>query len=255
MDQWDRADLLHDAIEASQGINRDPFRLYNAGTRGALKTASRYLDSLNISSGVKGIYLGHANHVWGWTPEGEQAALMNPGLCTEDGVNPACHLFMGGLFVREGLRTETRATVASLRAEADRRLGEDPDAAVETLLTNADFIDAYESFHDGEIRGPKSVFQKLATRADFAGAKARLALGELEASEGHLDEAIRHYEASLHAYHRPLAILELARLHEAAGRTTEALSYWERVLVSTRSGDQDLAQVTEAREAVARLAQ
>ena len=49
------------------------------------------------------------------------------------------------------------------------------------------------------------------------------------------------------------SVLELARLHESAGRTEEALEYWNRLLISTRSGDQDLPQVLEAKEAVARL--
>lgn len=78
-------------------------------------------------------------------------------------------------------------------------------------------------------------------------------MGAWGASQGYPDEAIRHFESSLHGYQRPRADLELARLHEAAGRTEEALEFWNRLLVTTRAGDQDLPQVIEAREAVDRL--
>ena len=95
----------------------------------------------------------------------------------------------------------------------------------------------------------------LRTRNDPVGARARIALGEMEAAQGRVEEAMRHYRSSQRGYHRPRAVLELARLSERAGRGDEAQAFWERFLVITRSGDPDLPQIVEAREALARLAQ
>jgi tetratricopeptide (TPR) repeat protein len=80
-------------------------------------------------------------------------------------------------------------------------------------------------------------------------------MGEMEAAQGRVEEAIRHYRSSQRGYQRPRAVLELARLSERAGRPEEARRYWERFLVITRSGDPDLPQTVEAREALQRLAQ
>ena len=126
---------------------------------------------------------------------------------------------------------------------------------MEFLQSGARFLSAYEDLHRGNLRAAEPVLRGMTTRPDVIGGRARLAMGEWEAAQGHTDEAIRHYQASLHGYQRPRAVLELARLHEAAGRTGEALDYWNRLLVTTRSGDQNLPQVSEAKEAVARLTQ
>jgi tetratricopeptide (TPR) repeat protein len=255
MDAWDRAALLEDAIEASQGINRDAFRLYKTGSQGALTEGAAYLDSLNVTDAVKGIYLGHVNELWDWIPEGEQASLLDPELCITPNLGIWCGVFMGSLFIREEQWSKAGALGEAFRTEANRRLAEDPAADVELLQSGARFLSAYEDLHRGNLRAAEPVLREMTTRPDIIGGRARLAMGEWEAVQGHGDEAIRHYQASLHGYQRPRAVLELARLHEAAGRKAEALEYWNRLLVTTRSGDQDLPHVEEARKAVARLAQ
>jgi tetratricopeptide (TPR) repeat protein len=75
----------------------------------------------------------------------------------------------------------------------------------------------------------------------------------MEAAQGRIKEAIRHFRSSQRGFHRPRAVLELARLSEAAGRPDDARKYWERFLTITRSGDPELPQVVEARDALNRL--
>ncbi len=255
MDEWDRSALLEDAIETSQSVNRDGFRLYKAGAQGALVSGSASLDSLNVNDAVKGIYVGHVNELWGWLPKGDQASLLDPDLCMTPNLGAWCGVFMGSLFIREEQWSKASALVAAFRADARRRLAEDPEADVEFMEAGARFLSAYEDLQRGEFRAAEPVLREMTTRPDVLGGRARLAMGEWEAAQGHVDEAIRHYQASLHGYQRPRAVLELARLHESAGRKAEALEYWNRLLVTTRSGDQDLPQVVEAKEAVARLTQ
>jgi tetratricopeptide (TPR) repeat protein len=255
MDPWDRAFLLNDAIEATQGVNRDAFRLYGSANQGAMAQATRFVDELNVSEGALGIFFGHANELWDWTPGPDHASLLEPSLCAEPAFNAWCHVFMGGLFVREERWDDAEATRASLMAQADQALAEDPEADVEFLQVAAQYLGAYEAFRRGQHREAKPALLEMAPRSDLVGGRARLALGELEASEGHVDEAIRHYLASLNGWQRPRAVLELARLYERAGDEQQALGYWERVLVSTRAGDPDFPVRLEAQEAVARLNQ
>jgi len=255
MDVWDRAALLSDPIEATQGVNRDPFRTYLAVNQGAMTQAARFADSLNVDDGSLGIFFGHANELWGWSPSGDLASKAPLDLCTESGFNLYCHVFMGGLFVRQERWTEARDTRTSLLAEADRRLGEDPGADVEAIRAAAEYLEAYDAFRRGRPQEARPILKSLTLRGDLVGGRARLAMGELEASDGHVDEAIRHYRASLTEWQRPRAVLELARLYEKAGKTQEALSYWQRMLVGTRSGDPDFPARVEAQEAVARLSQ
>lgn len=255
MDEWDRSALLEDAIETSQGINRDAFRLFKTGDQGALVAGAQAMDSLNVTDATKGVYLGHVNELWGWLPEGEQASLLKPELCTTPSFNGMCSIFMGSLFIREGQWPKAETLLEGFRGEARRRLAEDPEADVEYFETGARYLSGYEDLHRGNLRAAEPVLREMTTRPDIIGGRARLAMGEWEAAQGHVDEAIRHYQASLHSYQRPRAVLELARLYEAAGNTTKALEYWNRLLVTTRSGDQDLPQVVEAKEAVARLTQ
>jgi tetratricopeptide (TPR) repeat protein len=81
----------------------------------------------------------------------------------------------------------------------------------------------------------------------------RLYMAEVETSEGRVEEAIRHYQATLRGYQRSFGLLQMARLHEQANRSDEARRMYERFLIVTRQGDQDLPQIVEAREALARL--
>ena len=106
----------------------------------------------------------------------------------------------------------------------------------EFLQAAAEYLRVYEALRRGRHLEAKPVLMTMSRRSDLVGGRARLALGELEASDGHVDEAIRHYQASLHGWQRPRAVLELARLYERAGETQKALAYWDRLLVTTRSG-------------------
>jgi tetratricopeptide (TPR) repeat protein len=253
MDAWDRAYLLNDPIESTQGVNRAAFRLYGSANQGAMAQATRFVDSLNVSEASLGIFFGHANELWGWLPTGAQASLLSQELCTEPTFNAWCHVFMGSLFVREDRQAEAQTTRASLLAQAEEALTENPEADVEFLQAGAEFLEAYAALKEGRIVEAGVALRELSRRGDLVGGRARLAMGELEASEGHVDEAVRHYQASLNGWQRPRAVLELARLHERAGNREEALSWWQRLLVTTRSGDQDFPPRVEAEEAVARL--
>ncbi|MGW8268783.1 MAG: tetratricopeptide repeat protein [Longimicrobiales bacterium] len=255
MDQLDRTALLNPALEAAFGSNRDPFRLYLAGSLGALEAGNRYLDSMALSGTTVGIYLGHVNELWGVTPEGSHGALFRPDTCEDPSFSPSCYLFLGAAFIRAGQSDQHEAVIHRLQSKATSERAADPEADVGFLEAAVEFLTAYESQLEGDYRAARTVLVKLRTRADLIGARARIALGELEAAQGRVEEAIRHYRSSQRGYQRPKAVLELARLSEAAKRPDEARKYWERFLVITRSGDPDLPEVAEARAALQRLSQ
>ncbi len=255
MDQLDRSALLDPALEAASGSNRDPFRLWMATSYGALSRAERYLDSMALTGIDIGIQLGHVSEVWGVVPEGVHSTLFQTDPCEDPSFNNTCYLFVGAAFAREGLWDRHRAVIERMSDRVVTLRAEDPEADVDLLEAAVRFLTSYESLLRGDYRAARPVLSDLRTRGDAVGARARLALGELEAAQGRVEEAIRHYRSSQRGFHRPRAVLELARLSEAAGRPDEAKKYWERFLIITRSGDQDLPQVVEARQALERLSQ
>ena len=179
----------------------------------------------------------------------------NPDVCEDPSFNATCYLFMGAAFTREGLWDFHQTVVDRLQNGITSQLEENPEADVDVLEATSQFLTAYKAFVQGDSRGARQPLRELRIRGDVIGGRARLALGELEAAEDRVEEAIRHYRSSQRGYQRPRAVLELARLSETAGRPDEAKKYWERFLIITRSGDQDLPQIVEAREALARLTQ
>lgn len=255
MDQLDRTALLNPALEAAFGSNRDPFRLYLAGSVGALEAGERYLDSMALTGATMGVYLGHVNELWGATPSGAHTVLFQPGSCEEPSFSNTCFIFLGTAFAREERWEDHRAVMDRIQARAASLRAEDTEADTGSLEATVRLLTAYGSQVRGDYRAARPVLVELRTRADVVGARARLALGELEAAQGRVEEAIRHYRSSQRGYQRARAVLELARLSEAANRPDEARKYWERFLVITRSGDPELPQVLEAREALRRLSQ
>jgi len=253
VDQLDRTVLLNPAMEVATGANRDPFRMWTATSYGAMDLANRYLDSIALTGSQIGIQLGHANEVWGLVPDVEGGNAFHPDTCEDPSFNSTCYLFMGAAFAREGLWDHHQVVVERVQGAISARQAADPEADVEDLEAISQFLTAYQGVVQGDYRGARAPLRELRIRGDQVGGRARLALGELEAAEGRIEESIRHYRSSQRGYQRPRAVLELARLSEAAGRPDEAKKYWERFLIITRSGDQDLPQVVEAREALQRL--
>ncbi len=255
MDPMDRNVLLIPAMEVATGSNRDAFRLFYAGSYAGLRQGERYLDSMALAPTTIGIYQGHVNGLWGVVPEGAHASYFQAESCEDPSFNGTCALLLGPAFAREELwdrhaemMDRVQKHIADLRAE-------NPEANVDFLEATLRFLRAYEAVVRGDYRGARPALSELRTRPDNVGAQARLALGELETAVGRTEEALRHYRSSQRGFPRPLAVSELARLSEATGRLDEARRYWERFLVITRSGDQDLPQIQEAREALTRLAQ
>jgi tetratricopeptide (TPR) repeat protein len=255
MDQFDRTALLDPAIEAATGANRDPFRVFTATSFGAMDAVDRYLDSLSISGANVGIEFGHANELWGWVPEGKMASRFVPDTCDDPSFNATCHLFMGAAFAREEMWDRHQETLDRIRDRTVSLQTDDPDADVEFLDGVAQFLTGYKLLIQGDYRGARQALWDLRIRSDLVGGRARLALGEMEQAQGRVEEAIRHFRSSQRGFQRPRAVLELARLSETAGRLDEARKFWNRFLTITRSGDQDLPQVVEAKEALERLAQ
>jgi hypothetical protein len=75
----------------------------------------------------------------------------------------------------------------------------------------------------------------------------------LEAAQGNITEAIDYLEGNLYRYTRFHVTRRLAQLHEERGATEQARAYYRSYLTITRAGDQDLPEIVEAREALARL--
>lgn len=253
MDQFDRTALLDPALEAAQGSNRDPFRMWMATSTGSLERADRYLDSLALSGANKGIQVGHASELWETLPPPNRTDLLDPDLCEDPSPNATCYLFLGSAFARGDMWDRHGEVIRRLGARVESLVREDPAADVAYPQAVADFLEAYGHLRHGDAREARPVLESLRTRSDAVGQRARLAMGEMEASQGRTEEAIRHFKASQVGYQRPRAVLELARLSGAAGRPDEAIGYWQRFLTLTRDGDADLPQAREARQALERL--
>ena len=63
----------------------------------------------------------------------------------------------------------------------------------------------------------------------------------------------RIHRARFYDWTRPRPVDSLARIHDERGDDARALAYDRSFLTTTREGEQDLPQIVEAREAVARL--
>jgi tetratricopeptide (TPR) repeat protein len=258
VDVMDRVDLVYPAVELHLGRNLDWRRLYSASTQARLSRGRVYLDSLSLSDGQRGSYVGNAAMLWGMAPDEIHPEFGDPSICGEPGSHAStCSMLLATAWVQQG-RFDVLERVTDLfarDAEYVRGLEEDwaPEWS-ETLLEMRDLLQAYGDWRrSGDPRAARAAFRPAAAEQAVLGVMGRLYMAEVETSEGRVEEAIRHYQATLRGYQRSFGLLQMARLHEQANRSDEARRMYERFLIVTRQGDQDLPQIVEAREALARL--
>jgi len=242
---------FYDRLRELQWANRDragvdhQWMLYSLFAEGALTRGDRLLDSLNLSASTKGLAMGWALGNWASAGDLPHASLAQPRTCEEPQVNPQCQLFVGWGLARSG-----DATAA---AESARMLRREEANGSAFAGRAADVVEGTIHAAAGRVADARSLLGPQARGTGNAGELARLALGELEAAQGNITEAIGYLEGNLYSYTRFHVTRRLAQIHDQRGDTEQARAYYRSYLTITRAGEQDLSEVVEAREALARL--
>lgn len=251
MDRYDRLRRL-------EWVNRDragadhQWLYYMLINEGALQRASRLVDSLDIAVPLQTLGAGHALLLWGAGAVPTFGGLARPERCEEPTFNAMCQGFVGvGLSETgdlEGARTSLR--YLRQRVQAADAAGGSSDA----MTLWADLVAGAIAAREGRSADARRLLSAVARRGSAnQGLLARGVLGNLEAAEGNMPEAIRYYGGNLYDYSRPHAVYSLARLHEERGDVDRALAHYRSFLTMAREGDDDLPTIVEAREAAARL--
>jgi tetratricopeptide (TPR) repeat protein len=184
-DRFDRGELLQPVLGDLQGSSRDNWITWDRVTRGALRPAAELATDGQVSRGSLGIYIGHANELWGVEPDGPLAELATPDLC-EEPFNSGCHLFLGRYFAGAGRWRDLDRTIASLRGAA----GDDPGS---NAAVTADVLEGIAQWKRGDIDEARRALRVYEGRSGIEGARARAALADLEFEAGRFGEPTRSW--------------------------------------------------------------
>lgn len=249
IDEYDRLRSMLWANKDRAGADHQ-WILYSLGAEGALSRAARLTDSLDLPVSIKG--LGAGWMLGGYAGAAQQSrlkALARPVNCEEPALNTQCLFFVGWGLARSGDLSGARHVVQRLRHHADQAEG----ALAESRHRSADMVEGTIAAEEGRVAEARRLLAPLAPGATNTSLLARTALAGVEKDEGNVTEAIRYYSGNLYDYNRFLAVLNLARIYDSRGDAEQAREYYRSFLTINRSGDQDLAEIGEAREALARL--
>ncbi len=242
---------FYDRLRELQWANRNragadhQWMLYSLFAEGALTRGDRLLDSLNLAVSTKGLAMGWTLGLWSTAGTLPHAGLARPSTCEEPRVDANCQLFVGWGLARSGGIAAAEESVRILRRE------EANGSAIAGRSANV--VEGTLHMMAGRVADARSLLGPEARGTSNAASLGRISLGELEASQGNFTEAIGHLEGNLYDYTRFQATRRLAQIHEGRGDTEQARAYYRSYLTITRSGDQDLPEIVEAREALARL--
>ena len=241
----------HDRLRAMLWANRDragaddQWILYSLGTEGALGRADRLLDSLDVSTGVKGISMGWFLGTWSTAVELPHRSVARARNCEEPQVDDTCQLFVGWGLARSGDLQGARESARFLRTrEADGSvLAGQAAGAVEGAVAMA----------EGRVAEARRLLAPVARGTGTPAESARASLADLELAASNTAEAIRHYEGNLYSYYSSYVSRALARIYDERGEADKARTFYRSFLTITREGDQALPEIAEARDALARL--
>jgi tetratricopeptide (TPR) repeat protein len=259
MDAFHREELAYPALEMHTGNSQDFRRLYNASTQGALERGRFLMDSLTVGDIIRTNYVANAARVWHLSPTDVSDGFTEPEDCMfGEFANGTCALLVGAAWAAVGDFDRAGTIVGQVEASIDLLEAEAADGwegRVEWYQNIRDVVKAITDYErDGDPAAARRTLRPLGTEQGPLGVIARMSLGEIEQAEGRIEDAIRHFEASLRSYSRSDALYHLAELHEAAGRMDEARRYYERFLVITLPGDPGLERIQTARAKVSQVA-
>ncbi|HSG07043.1 MAG TPA: tetratricopeptide repeat protein, partial [Longimicrobiales bacterium] len=247
----DRYDRLRELmwVNRNRAGASDAGILYSLITEGALRRSDRLLDSLDVAVAVKGIAVGFTLGLWSTASDLPHMSLAKASTCEEPEVSTACQMFMAWGLARSGDLSGAAESARVLR----RRAGEVGQDQADVMARRLTLVDGTLALVRGQTAEARKLLVPLTRGTGNEANMARVNMGDLERSAGNLAEAIRYYEGALGSYNRGQVTLALARIHDSRGETEEALRLYRSFLTITRVGDQDLPEVMEAREALARL--
>ncbi|MFQ5536518.1 MAG: tetratricopeptide repeat protein [Gemmatimonadota bacterium] len=243
----DRYDRLWELL----WVNRDragsdhQWILYGLGAQGALARMDRLTDSLDLAVDRKGLALGWIRGMWSTAVKLPNASRVTPRMCEEPRVSTQCQLFVGWGLARSG---DLEGAAESARILREREVEGSAFAG-----RSADVVEGAMAAARGRTAAARRLLTPGANGTGNEGELARLSLGEVELGEGNVTEAIRHFSGNLYNYTRVAVLRRLAGIYEERGDTAQARTYYRSVLTVTRVGDQDMPELTAAREALARL--
>jgi tetratricopeptide (TPR) repeat protein len=143
--------------------------------------------------------------------------------------------------------------VADLRGHADQVSKDGNQPAAKAVTALADVLEGIAAWKRGRLEEARATLVRHANDTGQAGARARAALADMAMEAGRFDQAIHYAQSLIFSYDRPRGLYIQAKAYEAKGDTAKALDRWRHFVTLTRKGDDDVAQVREGREAVARL--
>jgi tetratricopeptide (TPR) repeat protein len=252
VNRQDRYDRISDLLWTHRnraGVDHQ-WLYYNLGAEGLLDRVARLTDSLDITVTSKALGAGWMLGSWR-TANGipQLRELTIPRNCLEPVRDDQCQMFVGWGLARSGDLAGARESLRLVRAHAAEAEG----AAAATRTAFADVIEGTIAMEEGRIADARRVLAPNARRGGNTGLFARIQLGELEWEAGNVSEAITYLTSNLNGYTRPLATYTLARLYEERGDTDQARRHYRNFVTATARGDEDLPEIVEAREALARL--
>ncbi|MEX2610797.1 MAG: hypothetical protein WEA24_12685 [Gemmatimonadota bacterium] len=225
--------------------NRDHFQAYYAGSMGQVERGGEIATRPSVNAVNRAVYWAHANELWNVTPP---AGEMDPAACDTPVFSDFCHVFVGVANARLGRWSAHAVSLRRLREEVAAA----PDSArAGHLEVDLAVVEGSGVWRRGGIDAGRRILQAPAHLAGTSGERARLELAWLEVAAGRPDQASRYFRSALEGFARPVALYGTASMHEQMGQPALARPYWDSLLTLTEDAD-DLARLTEAREALAR---
>jgi tetratricopeptide (TPR) repeat protein len=246
-DRYDRLTDLNWANKDRPGAQQQ-WIFFNLGAQGELERAGRMTDTLDLTASTKTLGAGWMMGNWSTLPT-SLADLARPEHCEQPALDTQCLMFLGWGQATSGDLDGARETLGRIRYWA----GEAEEGAAEVRNQFGDLIEGTIAVREERASDARSILAPVAAGGGNQGALARKVLGALEAQEGNYAEAIRHHTGNLLNYERARTSLELGRIYEQRGDPEEARVHYGRFVRITDRGDEGLAEIVEAREALARL--
>lgn len=247
----DRDDRILDLLWANRdraGVDNQ-WILYLLANEGQLTRADRLLDSLDVPALIKGVAVGHMQGLWSTAKRLPHHGL-GTAVCESPTVNMQCQEFIGWGAARSGDLTTAKASLRVLRGHA----AEATDSARRaTIGTQGDVVGGAIAVAEGRPADARRLLVGSTGTPTVSGTLARASLAVAEVAAGNFVEATRYLEGNLATYDRPMAALDLARLHDKRGESEEAKKYYRSFLTMTRRGEPDLPEIVEAKAALTRL--
>lgn len=244
-DHFDRDAAIDSLFATVAKTNRTAFQAYYAAGRGAITRGAAIAANADVNATQRAIYHSYALNVWNVQPP---AGALHADACQPIGA--FCAVFVGTALAHMERWPEHQQIIAKLRAAA--RESKDTTAA-RRMEAVAEVVRGAGMRQRGDIAGARQVLTRYITETSALGDHARIELAWVEAEAKRPAEALRHFKAMENGFMRPVALYGAATMHEQLRERDKAKLYWAKFVTLTENGEA-LPRITEAREALARLA-